>query len=123
MNAERLETARRLVACPKWVWLPGMAARGISGMTVFGRIREEQYVPPGTLLPDLDDDLTRLGVLALVRQAWNHPRLGIVAGRVGLWCVSEPRKDEDTHPLAVALRWQASTEEDALLAALEAAPT
>lgn len=81
MNAERLEIARRLVACPKWVWLPGMVALHMDGKYETARIRVDvidewcalrhgERWNLRNMLPDLDDELTRLGVLAVVRRAW-----------------------------------------------------
>lgn len=62
------ELAKRAVACKRWRWLPGMAFDGggrmTEGMDVFGHI-----------LPDLTDDLTRLGLITLVQEA--HPECRI----------------------------------------------
>ena len=137
MNAERLEIARRLVACPKWVWLPGMAAVGETGSDFGDRIvniriggtrataasgcSEVYEINLPFCLPDLDDDLTRMGVLAVVRRAHDDPSMGVVGSRGGLWCVSRSKMAEHAHPLAVDLRWPSMTEETALLAALESA--
>ena len=134
MNDERLEIARRLVMCPKWVWLPGMLATGDVitphlpvrvGLTGDGgllfydrgikskRSHRRAFCDFG-LFPDLDDDLTRLGVLAVVRRAWNDPTASI--------------RFIDRCPLDSSWecngRWvcYGPTEEAALLAALEAAP-
>ena len=67
-------------------------------------------------LPDLDDDLTRLGVLAVVRRARSMPNLGVWgANRLHPaqgWTCGEA--NGRIHP--------ADTEIEALLAALEAAP-
>lgn len=130
MNAERLKIARRLVACPKWVWLPGMHAvaerRDWPGMGIrvdeardgwlfYGRASNaEASMRPGGMVPNLDDDLTLLGVLAVVRLAWEAP-----SGSV---------RFVDRHPLDSVWeyrgRWVCCgpTEEEALLSALESAP-
>lgn len=135
MNAEELEIARRLVACPKWAWLPGMAAfRPYQA----GHLRIESTHESGFgmspviygscswfslsgLVPDLDDDLTRLGVLEVVRRAWNNP----------LVC-PYPVKMNGAQWWNVGIPWDSNggtlcgtgpTELDALLAAMESAPS
>ena len=150
MNVERLEIARRLVACPKWVWLPGMAAfRPYHA----GHLRIESTHESGFgmspviygscswfslsgLVPDLDDDLTRIGVLAVVRQALGDPGSHLVVHETHAMCPSGSGN-------LVPARWWAlangagekvtknngrtfmagPTELDALLAAMESAPT
>jgi hypothetical protein len=78
-------------------------------------------------VPDLDDDLTRLGVLAVVRLAWGDDRMVTsVHGDIGdrpsqcHWMVTtfDGRCGADDE------WWSGihATELDALLAALEAAP-
>ncbi len=146
MNAERLEIARRFVACPGWVWLPGMLAasrhedeigatswriihvRSVSNVALSGRMSpdgQDETCDIGLweCIPDLDDDLTRLGVLAVVRRAWGDPLMFVTydddsmsyagAQFVDVWLPSIPG------PLPIAV---GPTEEAALLAALEAAP-
>ena len=127
MNAGRLKIARRLVACPKWVWLPGMVALHMDGKYATARIRVDvidewcalrrgERWNLRNMLPDLDDDLTRLGVLAVVRLAWSMPNLGVWGANrlhpVQGWACGEA--NGRIHP--------ADTEIEALLAALEAAP-
>lgn len=131
MNAERLEIARRFAACPKWVWLSGMVAcdvplpltwrrRLLSQGEIFGWKFDaiDGPVPRGPWrnldgwVPDLDDEMTRLGCLAVVRRAW--PQMdshSIGSYSDGGWCV----EIDDT-------MFTGPTEEAALLAALEAAP-
>ena len=130
MNARRLEIARRLVACKGWVWLPGMVALRLDGGEVIVRIRieiidegcavvrHERYGLRG-MIPALSDDLTRLGVLAVVRRACGH-----------LACVESPavsgllRLSTDSAPWRVHFRGGIAigdTEEEALLSALESA--
>ena len=138
MNAEELEIARRLVACKGWVWLPGMIACDVSRPTTWRRRLLSQGkvfgwkfdaidgpVPRGPWrnldgwVPDLSDDLTRLGVLAVVRRAWGDKTASVRA--------------VDCYPLSATWTWIAGqpgvrrvgherTELAALLAALEAAP-
>ena len=135
MNAERLEIARRLVACPKWVWLPGMAAfRPYHA----GHLRIESTHESGFgmspviygscswfslsgLVPDLDDDLTRMGVLAVVRMALGDYEVAAywqlqndASGR-GQWVVGQP------FPSTVRGLGYGPTEIEAILDVLESA--
>ena len=135
MNAERLEIARRLVACPKWVWLPGMAAfRPYHA----GHLRIESTHESGFgmspvlygscswfslsgLVPDLDDVLTRMGVLAVVRMALGDYEVAAywqlqndASGR-GQWVVGQP------FPSTVRGLGYGPTEIEAILDALESA--
>ena len=138
MNAERLEIARQLVACKGWVWLPGMKLHEpgedwrVSSVVHRYELRvsasrRREFTIKGTPLPDLDCDLTRLGVLVVVRRAWGDDRM-----------VTSVHGDMGDHPSRC--HWMVttfdgrcgwddewwsgihSTEIEALLAALEAAP-
>lgn len=133
MNAERLGIARRFAACPKWEWFAGMVALRLDGDEVVSSIRIDVLddvvsmafhgtstdghavrFPVRGRVPDLDDDLTSLGVLAVVRRAWNDPTASVrFVDRTPLESVWECRG-----------RWvcYGATEELALLAALESAP-
>ena len=102
------ELARRAVAWKGWRWMPGWAFDGggrmTEGMDVFGHI-----------LPDLSDDLTRLGLLVLVREAWGDPMVFAAVNADGggnPWRVSTRAGWVGHYP----------TEAAALVAALEAAP-
>ncbi len=122
MSPDRLKIARRFVACRHWRWLPGMFAAGAgrvcsvsdAHMTVVND--KGHYAGLRDLrgyLPDLDDDLTRLGVLAVVRAAW------------GSWAEvswSPGAAPFVVHIARAAVFTSAASEEAALLAALEAAP-
>ena len=132
MNAEELEIARRLVACKGWVWLPGMLtvrddAQPLRlefvdepGWGMTQTVENNRHVfSLASRLPDLSDDLTRLGVLAVVRRAWGDKTASVRA--------------VDCYPLSAMWTWIAGqpgvrrvgherTELGALLAALEAAP-
>ena len=146
MNAERLDIARRLVACPKWVWLPGMRAiqpadprhtesarltYSIAG-TRFGTdshnndrtmwVFDGMYQCLGAWpwLPDLDDDLTRLGVLAVVRRAWGP--MAYVETPSGTDRYGMPVVRPAWRVLFGGNVWVGPTEESAMLAALDAAP-
>ena len=92
------DLARRAVACAQWRWLPGMLAVhpnfrdvrvshvGLTGMhgacryasPMGGVSRAVVALPlptPSNVLPDLTDDLTRLGLITLVQEA--HPECRI----------------------------------------------
>lgn len=135
MNAEQLAIARRLVACPRWVWLPGMAAfRPYHA----GHLRIESTHESGFgmspvfhgscswfslsgLVPDLDDELTRLGSLAVVRRAHRDKFIGITkAGNE--WAVTMAYTEIISGEARMAILCRGSTEIEALCLALEAAP-
>jgi hypothetical protein len=143
MNAERLNIACRLVACPKWMWLPGMqmvvhgcmecrplcALAGSVNRIVSSdggfRSHKAGHVSGPTLdggmhdnVPDLDDDLTRLGVLAVVRRAWDDDSIGVVRMSDG-WHVT---RGMILGSWIATIVGGAPTEEDALQAALQVAP-
>ena len=138
MNKKRMEIARRFAACQKWVWLRGMSVRsgdhpcerwlfdGEAWVSDEGdTYRLPDLCAPASLLlavangPDLDDDLTRIGVLAVVRRACGH-----------LACVESPavsgllRLSADPAPWRVHFRGGIAvgdTEEEVLLSVLESA--
>ena len=140
MNAEELAIARRFAACPKWVWLQGMRAvqpvktrvadfarltccvAGNSFMTdrrldegqvwVFDGLQQCRGDFPW--VPDLDDELTRLGVLAVVRRALGMPSLAAVLGDDGWYLFGVPSNRPE-------LLWSTASEIEALCFALEAA--
>lgn len=104
--------ARRAVACPLWRWMPGM--RWVTPDDDAGRCDDwqpEGMARPAGALPDLSDPATVGCLLALVRQAWNEPRLH-VRPEGSCWRMWA------TEPGAMLL----PTEAAALVAALEAAP-
>lgn len=87
-----MEMARAMVACSKWVWLRGMSVRhgdhpserwifdGETWISDEGDVyaMPDQCAPASLILgidagPDLDDDVTRLAVLAVVRMADGCP--------------------------------------------------
>jgi hypothetical protein len=124
---ENLEDlARRAVACKRWKWMPGMlSAKGLRVTRcdrdgyVVGYYENLSYVAecvPGTL-PDLWDPATFGCLLALVRQAWGA---GVHLVPDGGWYVKGARLKNgngDTINLGIC----ATTEAEALIAALEAA--
>lgn len=137
MDAETLEIARRLVACPKWVWSQGMTVtdgggergivRAVFGdgridLVTIGRVPEITggFWPGPDTIPDLDDDLTRLGVIEVMQRAWGAP-----------YSYPEPVESFDSDGVTAGVYWrvrvpgrkfEGDTELAALLAALEAAP-
>jgi hypothetical protein len=135
MTEQMFALARRAVACKGWRWMPGMRGELSSGLVVrLGPpdegslwyavlaggatctvdMRHRSY----TVTPDLSDPATRGCLLALVREAWKDPALCALRELCGDWCWSVGRGE-----VATALRGQAATTEaEALVAALEAAP-
>lgn len=117
------DLARRLVACKRWAWMPGMRVQDPRDPYRFDRIPERYVVPPNAQrwIPDLDDPATVGCVLALVREAHQKPEA--YARRCGqrwgdaarLWGVYG--LDEHLHELAD--KTVAPTEAAALVAALE----
>ncbi len=124
------DLARRAVACPRWRWMPGMLTtcdlRVVEGDAEYVIGQRSGPTKSGGgwydgdaagLLPDLADPATLGCLLALVREAWGD--LHMVArcddrhGKVSWWIYrwgDLPRSRE------------CSTEAEALVAALEAAP-
>ncbi len=95
-----IELGRRAVACKGWRWMPGMLAldstaeehparvidarRSVVYEDTDGAIHEA--VVSRSDVPDLRDAATLGCVLALVREAWNMPRLALVCSN-GRWRV------------------------------------
>lgn len=88
MNAETREIARRFAACPKWVWLAGMQddlGTRITGFSEPDEMAEiesrpmsgEWHLDMKGRVPDLDDELTRAGLLPVARRAWNDPTASV----------------------------------------------
>jgi hypothetical protein len=107
------ELAQRAVACKHWRWLPGMRWV-LPGTDLCGRYRGIILDPEA--LPDLSDDLTRLGLLALVRGAWGDWSIVPVPG-IGAWGVGRLCSVG-----LMSIGCIGETEAEALVAALEAAP-
>jgi len=125
MNAERLKIARRLVACKGWVPVFGMRASVCGGWAhatplvwdgfAWADSDHDAIYSECDVVIDLDDDLTRLGVLAVVRRAWGIPHAGVwgnpsLAPGIRFSCGEANGRPFGSGP----------TEEAALLAALEA---
>lgn len=136
MTEEQTILSKRAVACKGWRWMPGMAtvhgervvtidddgtlrlAAPWVGTTVGLTAVRSFYDSSGRCLPDLTDSATLGCLLALVREAWGMPT-GITvsySSDEGLWGVSW---SGSTHG-----GWcgRGTTEAEAFVAALEAAP-
>lgn len=138
MTAERLEIARRFVACPGWVWLEGMAdqhgrrvtAVGSNGVpTNWPQVYREGDNALGYSLswywngshedpiPNINDPVTAAGILPVVRRAWDDHRAVVwpahrsPPGMADVWMVYCNGRE-----------FSGPSELLALLAALEAAP-
>ena len=147
MTEHQIALARRAVAAPGWRWLPGMRIAG----TKFARVVAVRDSGPcgaeegptgddnaavwlddwttATLLPDLSDDLTALGLLALVRERWG-PDVYLVHvkaynGRDRRWTLARgtsPTLLVGMNADGVLCYVSAETEAEALILALEVTP-
>ena len=138
------ELAKRAVTCRRWRWMPGMLtleeiippaitlgwdeARIINSdpgedarvCTVLGRVRDIH----ATALPDLTDPATLGCILHLVREAWNQPHAAAAMGGFGWAVYSFVTNGIVGDEPAINGRYGDgyTTEAEALVAALEAAP-
>ena len=144
MTEQEQALARRAIACKGWRWMPGMACtnrrvgprgRVLEGgrrcpevgkiITVhsFGPISDgggiSDIVAHPDILPDLTDPCTLGGLLALVREAWDDPHVYVHANGPSWYTVRSPN---GAGGLLGPLPIDGSTEAEALVAALEAAP-
>ena len=113
--------ARRAVACPHWRWMDGMRVESLAwkwdGPTLPYRFREDFHAQPNpTAWPDLTDPATMGCLLALVREAWG-PTFHLIPQ--GGWLVQGARLPAGG---TINLGICATSEAEALVAALEAAP-
>jgi hypothetical protein len=86
MESDKIELAKRAIACKNWIWMPGMRTQ--SGLRVV--VTWEAYNTASVLsdqiddarsegvslakeLPELTDSATLGCLLALVREAWGMP--------------------------------------------------
>lgn len=135
MTTEQLEDieqlARRVIACKRWRWVPGMLSNKDLRVTrcdddgyVVGYYENMSYIAecvPGTL-PDLTDPATLGCLLALVREAWG-PEATVSVNISGFWAVGGARIQKGKsagHTINLGI-WKA-TELEALVSALEVAP-
>lgn len=115
-----LETlGKRAVACRRWRWLGGTLRivpaphEGATGYAI--RVPDHGYLQTQGEYPDLSDPATLGCLLALVREAWGDPSVGIFRSALGQeWCVLIQKGGLQG--------FHAPTEAEALVAALEAAP-
>ena len=144
MTDEQIALARRAAACRGWRWMPGMVMLWLSGevggfsswarpMTVSsdGSINWWEGDPPtdevdevwqDKAIPDLTDAATLGCLLALVREAWGDHANSFANGYEEpqkMWEVYNGRINSDDYGHEIAT---GSTEVEALVAALEAAP-
>ena len=128
MTDDLIKLGQRAVACKGWRWMPGMLAAldGIDGdyrarvcRVDNGRFWSDATTLPYDLtsyVPDLSDPATLGCLLALVREAWESPKANIS------WVTDD--KCMVVFDTGHAQRFLlASTEAEALVAALEAALT
>jgi hypothetical protein len=139
MNEEQIALARRAVACRGWRWMPGMRARGCGDSGVVTNVwcdpdthqttdiyvsydeecRSCLHTAPGydQCLPDLSDPATLGCLLALVRSAWRDRYASV-------WCDTQFSTWEDRWVYSAdgTTKTGFSTEAEALVYALEAAP-
>ena len=124
MTEAQVKLAKRAVACKGWRWMPGMLAAldriGGDYRARVCRVEGDKFWSDATSLPydlvsyvpDLTDAATLGCLLALVREAWESYGTFVSTHRYdgGEWSIR-------TLPLPMF-----STEAEALVAALEAAP-
>jgi hypothetical protein len=117
MSPEMIELARRAVACKGWRFMGGMlVADAIGKQRIYDDVAGEPYWSTDGWLPDLTDPATLGCLLALVREAWGLPRLGVAFDHdADEWIVRSWN---------ATILWQGlgNSEAEALVAAFEAAP-
>jgi hypothetical protein len=128
MTEAQVELAKRAVACKGWRWRCGMFAAldGIDGgyRARVCLVEGDKFWSDATSLPydstsyvpDLSDPATLGCLLALVREAWGQDDLGAFRVIVGQWCAEVTPQEGQHHA------FYGSSEAEALVAALEAAP-
>lgn len=145
MTPELTELARRVVACPRWRWMPGMLVAGpgwfdcarlcdvdpasglpdlweyrgyVRGPCAAGRSANTDRWDHTDAYPDLTDPATLGCLTALVREAWGDPEAHLALGAAGWVLMSgESRVSDVVYPSPAG-----RTEAEALVNALEATP-
>jgi hypothetical protein len=120
MTEAQVELAKRAVWCRGWRWMPGMLAWRpdcppvrLAAIEDAGNALQEYR-----WLPDLTDPATVGCLLALVRAAWGDSEMHMALGAKGwVWLTGESRAYDVVIPINAG-----ETEDEALVAALEAAP-
>ena len=108
-DAVRIVLAKRAVACPTWRWMPGMATADGRRIAFASDYADD--------IPDFTDPATLGCLLALVREAWGQEDMGTFRWGSGRWSAHYAPFDA-----AKSRVFDADTEAEALVAALEAAP-
>jgi hypothetical protein len=129
MTEAQVGLAKRAAACKGWRWMPGMLASldGIDGdyRARVCRVDNDRFWSDATPLPydltsyvpDLSDPATLGCLLALVREAWGDSEMHMALGAKGwVWLTGESRVYDVVIPINAG-----ETEDEALVAALEAA--
>ena len=135
MTDEQIALARRAVACKGFRWMPGMRTdSGLRLVVVWGTYNTASVLSDGIddahsetvslvdELPDLTDPATVGCLLALVREVWGDHATSFANGYEEpqkMWSVYNGRINSDDYGHEIAT---GSTEAEALVAALEAAP-
>jgi len=138
MIAEQVALARRAIACKGWRWMPGMQTdskfarvvavdsdTGVPCAAEDGATNDDchaVWLNDVPLLPDLTDPATLGCLLALVREAWGDHATSFANGYEepqNVWVVHNGRFSSDDYGHEIA---KGSTEAEALVRALEAAP-
>ena len=124
MTDEQTALSRRLVACKGWRWMPGMLRLRATPPGRRDHLKREGRVldwddtwvyAAWPVIPDVTDAATLGCLLALVREAWGDPYLCCVGDRETGWRLDGYAAVEALHSYRC--------EAEALVAALEAAPT